>query len=152
MSVVDFVAGSSTNIVWSLRGGSPLRTSLLRCVPVLNAGITFLDGSGVGTKYFCQPQERCDVIFGPFSLQDLELLDFSYTHGKDQGNLGAIEALGDMLPPLNRTQFSCYPGCSFVHLFLRHSGYHGAQMHSGGLLWPDGYQLDLGVPLSIRPC
>ena len=71
-------------------GWLPLRASLLRCVPVLNAGITFLDGSGVGTKYFCQPQERCDVIFGPFSFQDLELLDFSYTHGEDQGNLGAI--------------------------------------------------------------
>ena len=84
-------------------GWLPLRTSLLRCVPVLNAGIAFLDGSGVGTKYFCQPQERCDVVFGPFSLQDLELLDFSYSYGEDQGNLGAIKALGDMLPPLNRT-------------------------------------------------
>ena len=96
------------------------------CVSVLNAGITFLDGSGVGTKYFCQPQERSDVVFGPFSFQDLELLDFSYTHREDQGNLGVIEALGDMLPPLNRTQFSGYTGCGLVHLFFRHSGYHGA--------------------------
>ena len=126
-SIVDSVAGSSTNVVWSLRGGLPLRASLLRCVSILNAGITFLDGSGVGTKYFCQPQERSDVVFGPSTFQDLELLDFSYAHREDQGNLGTIEALGYMLPPLNRTQFSCYTGCGFAHLFLRHSRYHGAQ-------------------------
>ena len=69
----------------------------MRCVSILNAGITFLDGSGVGTKYFCQPQERSDVVFGPSTFQDLEFLDFSYTHREDQGNLGAIEALGYML-------------------------------------------------------
>ena len=97
------------------------------CTSVLYAGITFLDGSGVGTKYFCQPQEGSDVVFGPFSFQDLELLDFSYTHCEDQGNLGVIKALGYMLPPLNRTQFSCYTSCGFAHLFLHHSGYHGAQ-------------------------
>ena len=72
----------------------------MRCVSILNAGITFLDGSGVRTKYFCQPQERSDVIFGPFTFQDLELLDFSYAHREDQGNLGAIEALGYMFIPL----------------------------------------------------
>ena len=77
----------------------------------------------------------------PFKISNSST--FRTPTARTRGNLGAIEALGDVLPPLNRSQFSCYPGCGFVHLFLRHSGYHGAQCTQVGLPWPRW--------LSVRP-
>ena len=47
-------------------GWLPLRTSLLRCVPVLNAGIAFLDGSGVGTNIFLPASRKVWRHFWPF--------------------------------------------------------------------------------------
>ena len=78
-----------------------LRSLLLCRVTVLDACVALLYGSGIGAKDLRQPQEGCNIILHSFPLQDLEFLYLSDAHREEEGDLGPIKTIDNVLPSLN---------------------------------------------------
>ena len=107
------------------------------CVAVFDACIALLYGPGIGAKYLRQPQEGCNIILRYFPLQDLELLYLLDTHRKEEGDLGPIKTVDNVLPSLNCAQLSHHSRCHLVYLFFVHPRHHGtksAEMIGRGLV------------------
>ena len=96
-------------------------------VAVFDACVALLYGPGIGAKDLRQPQEGCNIILRSFPLQDLELLYLSDAHREEEGDLGPIKTIDNVLPSLNCTQLGRHSRCCLVYLFFVHPRHHGTE-------------------------
>ena len=107
------------------------------CVAVFDACVALLYCPGIGAKDLRQPQEGCNIILCSFPLQDLELLYLLDAHHEEEGNLGPIKTVDNVLPSLNCAQLGRHSRCRLIYLFFVHPHHHGtesAEMIGRGLV------------------
>ena len=120
-----------------LSGRSTLRSLLLCREGVFDACVALLYGPGIGAKDLHLPQEGCNIILHSFPLQDLELLYLSDAHREEEGDLGPIKTIDNVLTSLNCAQLGRHSHCRLVYLFFVHPRHHGtesAEMIGRGLV------------------